>query len=162
MKWMDFSNTKIRSNRSLFDYAKVQKLISEIIRNKKIFIDNNIYEKDYLDVGCGPNTHEEFINLDYEWRPEIDICWDVTEGIPLPSESMKGIFTEHCLEHIRFKDLDDVIGELFRVLEYGGVLRIVVPDGELYLKEYDKIINGESGAIPYRKRDTYKGMYSPI
>jgi hypothetical protein len=27
----------------------------------------------YLDVGCGPNTHEAFINLDYLWYPKVDV-----------------------------------------------------------------------------------------
>jgi hypothetical protein len=43
------------------------------------------------------------INLDYHWRPGIDICCDITRGLPLPDTYVRGIFSEHCIEHISFE-----------------------------------------------------------
>src|SRR3990167_1349141 len=97
---MDFKNTKISFKRSLLDYSKIQNVVSEIIRNNKLqlnFIDST---KKFLNVGCGPNFFDNFINLDYYWRPGIDLCWDITKGIPLRDRSCLGIYTEHCLEHV--------------------------------------------------------------
>lgn len=116
-----------------------------------------------MDLGCGPNTNANVINLDYIWRPEVDICWDVTQGLPLRSQTIKGIFTEHCLEHLPFEAVDYVLSECWRVLRPGGNIRIVVPDGELYLTRYTRIIEGETGIkLPYSEEDSYEGLYSPI
>ena len=57
-----------------------------------------------LDVGCGPNANTQNINLDYEWRPGIDVCCDITKGLPFQNGYVAGVFTEHCIEHIRFDD----------------------------------------------------------
>ena len=46
----------------------------------------------YLDIGCGPNPSPDFINLDYLWRPGVDLCWDVAHELPLAGDSLAGIF----------------------------------------------------------------------
>ena len=155
---------KISPDRQFTSYSKVQIAIAAIIRNRRSHLKRaNVTHKDYLDVGCGHNTHVDFINLDYEWRPDIDICWDITKGIPLRQSSVQGIFTEHCLEHLPFTSVDFVIGEFRRVLKSKGSVRIVVPDGELYLTKYSDIIhNASETKLPYAEGDIYQGLYSPI
>jgi len=49
---------------------------------------------EYLNVGCGPFPAEGFCNVDYAWRPGV-LVFDITKGLPFPSASLKGIFTEH-------------------------------------------------------------------
>lgn len=132
---MEFSNTRISLGRSIVSYGKVQYAISAIIRNKPIFARRKP-PGSYLDVGCGPNIDAAFCNLDYMWRPGVDVCWDVTRGLPFPDKYFGGIFTEHMLEHITFQEAVRLLGEFRRVLRDGAVLRIVVPDGELYLSRY--------------------------
>jgi predicted SAM-dependent methyltransferase len=70
------------------------------------------------------------------------IKYDLTSGIPAGNCVVKYIFTSHFLEHIYLKDAEKLIKECFRVLEYGGILRIGVPDLEhavnLYLKGNSK------------------------
>lgn len=115
---MDFSKTKISLKRPIWDYAKVQHFISYLIRGKKLQLLNKSIEiKTYLNVGCGKNIHSEFLNIDYEWKPGIDLCWDITKGIPLADYSLDGIFTEHCLEHISFTKCFDVLHEFHRKLK---------------------------------------------
>src|SRR3712207_5871910 len=98
---MDFTNTRLVWNRPITSYSKIQWIISSIIRNRPYFINQaGLRDKEYLDIGCGPNIHRNFINLDYDWRPGIDICWDVSRRLPLADVSLKGVFTEHCLEHL--------------------------------------------------------------
>jgi hypothetical protein len=53
----------------------------------------------YLNAGCGPKPLSDFINLDWKWRPEIELCWDLTKALPLKSGSLDGVYSEHCLEH---------------------------------------------------------------
>lgn len=161
---MDFKRTRVSLRRPLTSYAKIQRVIGSTIRNRPWFISKNqIHSKEYLNVGCGPNTHAHFINLDYGWHPGIDICWDITKGLPLQSSAVKGLFTEHCLEHLPFDAIDYVLAECYRVIKPAGSLRIVVPDGELYLTRYTDIVRGQpSDTLPYAESDRDSGIYSPI
>lgn len=92
--YFDFSKTKISFKRPLTSYSKIRKLLSLILRNNTILMNKErINNLKYLDVGCGPNTHNNYINLDYEWGPSIDICWDITKKqLPLKKNSINGIF----------------------------------------------------------------------
>ncbi len=131
---MDFSQTKLSFRRSFLSYSKVQFIIAALVRNRPFFLKQRaLRRKAYLDIGCGPNLHHHFINLDYTWCPGIDICWDITKPIPLPDGVLKGVYSEHCLEHVTIETAEAVLRESWRLLRPGGTLRIVMPDGELYL-----------------------------
>jgi len=150
--------TKIRLNRSLTSYTKVQSVISSIIRCKRFQLQKYFDERKYLDVGCGPNTNESFINLDYAWTPNVDLCWDITKKkYPFIDNRFEGIYTEHCLEHIPFNKFEENIREFNRILKPNGVLRIIVPDGELYLDIYQKRKEGINIQMPYEE-----GYISPM
>ena len=163
---MNFSRVQNFSlKRSPTSYSIVQKLvISPIIRNREFLINRtSIAKKSYLNIGCGPHPHSDFVNLDYVWNPLIDICWDISKKIPLSSESMGGIYSEHCLEHVPLNIVDFVLSECLRILKPGGTIRISVPDGELYLRDYLKIMDGDlSIKLPYSETDSYEGIYAPI
>ena len=94
-----FSKIKFRVGRKLTDYSKVQWLISCVHRNNRFFCPA-IADGAYFNVGCGPNVKPGFINVDYDWRPGIDICCDITRSLPAADAQLGGIFTEHCLEHL--------------------------------------------------------------
>src|SRR3954471_10130512 len=98
------SNMSLRGaanpSRRLTSYAKVRALAGRFFRNRGFQLRRRrVQSLRYLDIGCGPNSHPEFVNLDYLWHPTIDVCWDITRGMPFASGSMQGIFSEHCLEH---------------------------------------------------------------
>jgi len=158
--WMQ----RVSWDRPITSYSKVQGLISRFIRNRRFHINyDSLSRKKYLNVGCGPYPKPTCINLDYGWHPEIDICWDITKGLPLDDHSVTGIFTEHVLEHISFSSCDYVLGEFRRILKPGGVLRIVVPDGELYLSRYTELMQLLTNEpLPYSSGDSYEGLYSPM
>ena len=77
----------------------------------------------------------------------------MTRGLPFPNEYICGIFTEHMLEHIAFPDALALLTDCRRILCVGGTLRIVVPDGQLYLSEYAKHITGGTACMPYGEND---------
>lgn len=141
--------SKISLHRPIYDYAKVRTLYGNLVRGKKELQKKRFESKLYLDIGCGPKLHDNFINLDYDWRPNIDLCWDITKGIPIKDSSLLGVYTEHCLEHISYTDVCEVLGEMQRILKPGGTLRIIVPDAELYLDLYIKGKSGEKVKFPY-------------
>jgi predicted SAM-dependent methyltransferase len=113
-------------------------------------------KKDYLNLGCGRNSHKEFYNLDYSWYSGIDACWDVTKRLPFDDNSFRGVYSEHCLEHVPLPAFVNAISEIYRILRHDGILRVVVPDAELYIKGYMEEADGRSSCIPYRDHQVEK------
>lgn len=96
-----------------------------------------IREARYVNAGCGQKAHPGFINLDYTWQPGVDLLWDLSWQLPFQDDSLQGIYTEHCLEHLPFElATGHVLREFQRVLGRGGRLRLIVPDAGLYLRLY--------------------------
>ena len=145
----------LRLDRPITSYAKVQAFLSPIMRGKKWTIRRNrIKDKVLLNVGCGYNPKDDFINLNFEWNPGIDICWDITAAsIPLPSNSLEGVYTEHCLEHIPFEKCFENLKEFHRLLKPGGTVRIVVPDGQIYFDLYQAKKTDKSVQLPYAENE---------
>lgn len=65
--------------------------------------------------------------------PHIDICWDISQGVPIPFNSMQGIYSGHCLEHVSLDVCKSVLTHFYRILKKGGKSRIIVPDAEIYI-----------------------------
>jgi SAM-dependent methyltransferase len=147
--------------RPLTSFAKVRAFAGQLIRNKSFQLTRpRARTLQYLDVGCGANPHLGLINLDYLWRPGIDVCWDVRKGLPFGNATMRGVFSEHCLEHFPLVRGIELVREFRRVLMPGGTLRLVVPDGELYLRNYVRHLDGDSSTpFPY---DDGKTLDSPM
>jgi predicted SAM-dependent methyltransferase len=114
-----------------------------------------------LDVGAGPNMRPKNINLDYEWRPGLDVCCDITKGLPFDSDYVGGIFSEHCIEHISQRSAFAVFREFYRIMQPGAWLRIVVPDLEIYLDQFAATKRGETYSMPYAQDDIVEGYYTP-
>ena len=95
-------------------------------------------EKDLLlNIGAGESGKEGWINLDAFAGTKIDCLADARKRLPFPSGSIKGIFSEHFFEHIDYtEEAPQFLRECYRVLQEGGVLRIIVPDAEKYLMAY--------------------------
>ena len=150
--------------RSISSFAKVQTLVGNLIRNRTFQLrKSRPCSLEYLDIGCGRNSHAEFINLDYLWHPRVDVCWDITCGFPFRTHSMKGIFSEHCLEHFSLRVGFRILQECRRLLRPEGILRIVVPDAELYLSLYHRQNEGDTTAsFPFQSSEAFDGVYSPL
>ena len=91
--------------------------------------------KDLLvNIGAGPCARPGWVNLDVTSEGG-NIQYDCRKSLPFESDSVRGVFAEHFLEHLDYTEEAPVfLAECLRVLESGGVIRIVVPDGEKYLK----------------------------
>ena len=145
--------------RPLTSYAKFQALASRLRRNRRGQLQaSRIRQLDRLDLGCGANIHAGLINLDYQWRPGVDLCWDITSGLPFGAGTIRGIFSEHCLEHF---DLDAgfaILRECHRILAPGRLMRIIVPDAGLYLDTYAaRAGSAPPPAFPYESDVSYRG-----
>jgi len=142
-------------SRSIWSYHKVQLAVSALVRDRRAFMD--FKESGLcLDIGCGPNMQPQNINLDYIWRPRLDICCDITRGLPFRDNYVAGIFTEHCFEHIGFRETLGILNECRRVMMPDSYIRVIVPDFEIYAKRYAANV-----AMPYAESDPIEGIYTP-
>jgi predicted SAM-dependent methyltransferase len=90
-----------------------------------------------LNIGCGPCGKPEWINADIDDYPGVNCTWDCRKSLPFPDRSAKCIFTEHFVEHLDYsEEIPYFFSECHRVLEPGGVIRIIVPDAGKYLESY--------------------------
>jgi len=114
-----------------------------------------------VNVGAGKNGRTGWINIDVLRVPGINCVFDCRKRLPFPDGSARAIFCEHFLEHLDYaEDLPRFLSECRRVLRKRGVLRIVVPDGEAYLRGYCR--TGWEDFVHLRllsrdKRDPYFG-----
>jgi predicted SAM-dependent methyltransferase len=90
-----------------------------------------------LNIGCGPFGHAGWVNLDLYAHPSVTIRVDCRRRLPLANGSCRGIHCEHFFEHLDHGvERAEFLTECLRCLEDGGILRIVVPDGELFVHAY--------------------------
>lgn len=150
--------------RAFTHYAKVQAAIGMLRRNRHFQLSSTACRtRNYLDVGCGPKLHAQFVNLDYLWRPGIDVCWDVTRGLPFRDGRFQGIFSEHCLEHFPPELGLALLREMRRVLAPGGHIRLVVPDAEQYLRAYlSHLAQDGLQRFPYESAERSQPGWRPL
>lgn len=67
--------------------------------------------------------------------------WNLARGVPFPDESFDVVYHSHFLEHLPRQGAKLFLIECWRVLKPGGILRVVVPDLELLVREYWDALN---------------------
>jgi predicted SAM-dependent methyltransferase len=90
-----------------------------------------------LNVGCGPDPFDGFVNIDlFTVAPGV-LEWDCRRSLPLASGSARGIRAEHFFEHLEVdEEVPAFLSDAWRVLQPGGVLRLIVPDTRRFLAAY--------------------------
>ncbi len=90
-----------------------------------------------VNVGAGSNGKPGWVNIDIVKAPGINCLYDCRKKLPLPDDSVKGIFCEHFFEHLDYtEEVPVFLSECHRVLKAGGIVRVIVPDVEKYLRAY--------------------------
>lgn len=90
-----------------------------------------------LNIGCGGRGKPGWVNVDVFPAPGVTCTFDCRKRLPFADNAARGIYTEHFFEHIDYtEEAPYFLAECRRVLKPGGVLRIVVPDAEKYLRAY--------------------------
>ncbi len=104
----------------------------------------------YLNLGCGSRYHPDWINIDIAPQGPGVICNDLSRGIPFPDTSCEVVYHAAVLEHLRRSDAALFMGECYRVLRPGGIVRVGVPDLEkicrLYLAKLTAVLNDDKSA----------------
>lgn len=103
--------------------------------NKKLSIKT---EKKFLNLGSGPRGLEqpEWVNIDGFKDKNVDYVCDFNKILPFKENTFDGIFCEHVLEHFDFKYGSLLMSECLRILKPDGIVRIIVPNGYIILRDY--------------------------
>jgi predicted SAM-dependent methyltransferase len=90
-----------------------------------------------VNLGAGVKGKPGWVNVDIAPFLGINCVYDCRKSLPFPNNSVKAIFCEHFFEHIDYtEEVPSFLSECHRALEPGGVIRIIVPDMERYLRAY--------------------------
>ena len=92
----------------------------------------------YLNLGSGPRglADPHWINVDGYADENVHYCLDFNKALPFPARSFDGIFCEHVFEHFDLEHGFVLFRQCRRLLAGGGVLRVIVPDGEKIMRTY--------------------------
>ncbi len=127
-------NYNILLNIKSFTKNKIRPLYENI--SKKFH--KKTSDKKYLNIGAGNGwRHKEFISLDL--ADDIEIKFDLNKegNLPFKENYLKGIYSSHCLEHLKTSEVKFWLKEFYRVLNKNGVVRLITPDILLYLDAYE-------------------------
>lgn len=121
----------------------------------------------YVQYGCGWCAPEGWRNFDasptlrFERLPVIGKLYtfndsrfpenvdygDIVVGLPISSESCKGIYCSHILEHLSLDDFRVALRNTYRMLQTGGIFRLVMPDLEYFIKQYIATLTNDASLI---------------
>lgn len=106
-----------------------------------------------LHLGPGPNWRKpdaHWIDVDVAPdRGDIVVNFQDFAGFPLPAASADAIYGSHVFEHMSIWVTDAVFADSCRVLQPGGIMRMILPDAEKSIREY---VAGNSGFELFRRR----------
>lgn len=94
-----------------------------------------------LNVGCGYKFHEDWVNADMAPASRGVMKVDLFRGIPFSDDYFDVVYHSQVLEHFPKEKAQLFLGECYRVLKPGGVLRVVVPDLENIVGEYKRLLD---------------------
>jgi len=90
-----------------------------------------------VNFGAGSSGKLGWVNVDGFQQPGITCLLDGRASMPFQDSSVRGFYSEHFFEHLRYpEDAGHFLKECHRVLQPGAVVRLIVPDGEAYLRAY--------------------------
>lgn len=132
----------------------------------------------YVQYGCGFSAPKEWRNFDasptlrFERLPLLGHLYtknesrfpanveygDIVRGLPVPTESCKGVYCSHILEHLSLNDFRGALRKTKEILQPGRIFRFVLPDLEYSAKRY--IENPSNDAALEFMRETSLGHES--
>jgi len=135
-----FLSTKYKmTSREIFKF-ELKSLIGRFFLKFRNFDD---FSKQYLNIGCGSNKIDNFLNLDFynksiifKKKMDPEVQHDLRFPLPFSSERFSGIFSEHVLEHLYPDEAFNLLKEIYRCLKIGGTLRVSLPNTEKMITNY--------------------------
>ncbi len=96
-----------------------------------------IFIKDYLNVGWWPHLEEHALFANPNGvEGTVLYNTDLVKGIPANENTLDVVYHSHLLEHLSYKEGIAFVAACYRVLKPGGIMRVLVPDLELWCKNF--------------------------
>ena len=89
-----------------------------------------------LNLGCGNNKIEGYLNVDSYVESKADMIVDIRKGLPWADNSVEEILFFHAIEHIEEKFHQALLDEFWRVLIPEGLILISYPEFEKCAQNY--------------------------
>jgi predicted SAM-dependent methyltransferase len=91
-----------------------------------------------LQIGCGENVLEGWLNCDLNPKKDSVLRLDATKRFPFDDGQFDYVFSEHFIEHIDYPEGLKMLSECRRVLKPGGKARITTPNMAFLIDLYRK------------------------
>lgn len=113
----------------------------------------------YVNLGCGKDVRDGFLNIDLYSDDERVIAMDI-RALELPDNCVDGILASDVLEHFSHRETTSILSEWARVLKPGGELVIRCPSLRLQCKAYmDKVWDADIASYMIFGGQTNPGDY---
>jgi predicted SAM-dependent methyltransferase len=166
-KWWE---EKFSKNQIIFDKELFEKYEGSLINHLPTG-DNQ------LKVNIGSHIlmfHNGWVNLDILPLEQFAkneghkfLRWDAKNKLPFDDSSVDLMYSSHFLEHLTYEEAEKFLEDCKRVMKPGATFRIIVPDLELLIKQYqDKTIakldeiNDESANINHEAGKFWKLLFN--
>lgn len=115
-----------------------------------------------VNIGAGPTGKKDWVNIDMDNHKNISFVYDCRRNLPFRNSTVARIRCEHVLEHLDLnKEVYLFLKECLRSLQKNGVLRIIVPDIEIFINAYYKKDVNEWGKLGWNINKLPDGMKTP-
>ena len=111
-----------------------------------------------LNLGCGGNVLDGFLNIGFEdGRPDSDnyLNHDLSKSIPATFESVDVMYNCHFLEHLTYQEGIGFLRNSHVVMKEGAIMRILVPDLELWCMKSNKNADKFYRKIGFQEVEAY-------
>ena len=106
-------------------------------------------------VGCGHHRMDGFLHIEkniYKNKAGLpEILADITVKIPLADNSIDFVFSRNTMEHLTYREFFNHLLECRRMLKTGGYIRMVVPNFDMWIKEYQNKYRKIRGGQPEQR-----------
>ncbi len=116
-----------------------------------------------INLGSGGTGKPGWINIELRRHKDTNLCLDIRKPLPFSDCSARRVLAEHVIEHLDFTtDALNLAREVWRVLEPGGIFRVVVPDCERYLHAYVSGSLENWASLGWDLRNMPDDIYTPM
>lgn len=89
-----------------------------------------------LNLGCGPDRREGYINIDADPKIKPDLIYNLTQKLPYSDNCVSEVILQDVLEHLAKEEGQELLNECGRVLTNNGKITIRVPNISAILKKF--------------------------
>lgn len=124
---------------ALYEIFRDNSKHSNKLKKQKAIIDSYIKNNEIkkMQIGCGPNFFEGWLNTDIDSNDRIAYL-NAGASFPIESDSFDFVYSEHLFEHLKVEQQLNMLSESYRILKKGGILRIATPNIDFLFSVFAK------------------------